>query len=350
MNRIVKMGVALVILGGVGVATVQLTDADPRSAIPAIQRNQAGPATAAVATLVDGESFDVRADGQITTIRLLNISTPVPATQDRPAQCLGPDASAFLATVIPVGTGVILTYDNDQFGRPAASASTADGKLVNAEIVGAGLAEVVATDDGTATPTLQAVRVSAQEAAAKRLGLHSPDVACTVPGQVKAVVDMAAKVPTVAPPGARGADLHNLASAATDGRVAADRLVWAFQENRQDLTWRVLDPSERAQLEQQATQARDKVAAAEIVLRGAANGAFNAESTQVAVQAEAARIAHQLAAIRKAEARRAAMAAKRAKAAADAAHARQDADRSKRDSNRRSGRDSRDNSRDRRSN
>jgi micrococcal nuclease len=317
MRRVVKFGIGLVAIAGVGLAVVKVTGADPTAI--ALPQSTPPPAQGVVAALSDGETFDIRSNDQLTRIRLLSIDTPAPATPDRPAQCLGPEATAYLASVIPVGTTLQLTYDKDRFGRTVAMASTPDGRLVNAEVVRAGFAEVIKTDEDG--PTQSPVEAASREASTSQRGLHSPDVGCTVPGQVKAVTDMVARVPTTAPAGARGADLNNSANAATDARAAADELLWAFDQKRQEMIWLVLEPAERAKLEQQTRDAHDRVAAAEVTLRTAASATFNSEATQGAVQAEAARVAKQLAAIRAAEARRAAEAARRAEAARQAAAA-----------------------------
>lgn len=329
MKRVIKAGIGLAVVAAVGAGVFQVTRADTSFAIPAIrdQPDRSSPVRAAVATLVDGETFEVRTGGQTTRIRLLGIATPAPAASDRPGQCLGPESSAFLASVIPVGSEVQLAYGEDQLGRSGAAASTADGRLVNTEIVRAGLAEGLSIGDGPAALSRASIEAAAQEATANQRGLHSPKLPCTVPGQVKAVLDLVARVPAAVPPGARGVDLNNLANAATDARVAADRMVWAFAENRRELTWRVLGSAELADLRGRITEARDRVTTSETALRVAANMALNAEATQGAAQAQAARIAHQLVVIRRAEARRIAAAARRAEAARQAEATRRHSDR-----------------------
>ncbi|HTK63791.1 MAG TPA: thermonuclease family protein [Pseudonocardia sp.] len=315
-NRVLKIGIGLVAVAGVGIAVAKTTGTTAAIALP-----QPPPEQAQVATLVDGDTFDVRFNDQITRVRLANVDTPAPAGPDKPVQCLGAEATAQLAQIIPAGTPLKLSYDKDRFGRTAAAATTTDGRLVNAEVVRTGLAQVVKSDADSAVPP--AVDAAAQEALTAKRGLHAADVPCTVAGQVKAVVDMVAKVPTSARPGASAIDLATSANSATDARMAAEELDSAFAQNRQELVWLVLDPNERAQLQQQVRAARDQAAADESTLRNAANVTVNQQATAAAAQAEAARIAKKLADIRKAEADRAAEAARRAaaarKAQADAA-------------------------------
>jgi micrococcal nuclease len=313
-NRVLKIGIGLVAVAGIGIAVAKTTGTTAAIALP-----QPPPEQAQVATLVDGDTFDVRFNDQITRVRLLNVDTPAPAGPDKPVQCLGAEATAQLAQIIPTGTPLKLSYDKDRFGRTAAAATTSDGRLVNAEVVRSGLAQVVRSD--SAVPA--AVDAAAQEAMAAKRGLHAANVPCTVAGQVKAVVDMVAKVPTGPRPGASAVDLATSANSATDARMAAEELDSAFAQNRQELVWLVLDPSERSQLQAQVQAARDQAAAEESALRNAANVTVNQQATAAAAQAEAARIAKKLADIRKAEADRAAEAARRAaaarKAQADAA-------------------------------
>lgn len=324
MRRAVPAAVGLVLVSAVGVAVVQTTGSGTPFVVPvlAAQVDRSSPVQASVATVLDGESFEVRTGEQSTRIRLLDIATPVPATPDRPGQCLGPEASAHLASVLPPGSEVQLAYGEDRLGRPVAAATAADGRLVNAEMVRAGFAEVAA-GDGERDPAVRAALESAaHQAVAEQRGLHSASVPCTVPGQVRAVLDRVAQVPATTPPGARGSELFALANQATDARVAADRLVWAFTQDRGELHWRVLTDAETADLSRRLTEARDRVSKSETTLRVAANLALNTEATDGSAQAEAIRVATQIAKARKAEARRIAAAARRVEAARQAEAAR----------------------------
>ncbi len=279
------------------------------------QTGRSSPPRATLAAVVDGETLDVRAGADTVRIRLLDVATPAAPAQDRPGQCLGREAAAFLAGLMPAGTELTLTYAEDRLGRTGATAATPDGTVVNRELVRAGFAEVIAPADGRSTADLE---TAAQEAVAARRGLHSPDLPCTVPGQVEAVLDQVARIPAAAPPGGRGGDLFTLANNATRTRVAAERLAWTFTQDRNELAWRVLGEARRAELTSRLADGRERAAAAETELRTAANLALNADATRGAAQAESARVARQLLVIRRAEARRAAAAARRAEAARQA--------------------------------
>ena len=298
MNKVAKVGIGVLVVAGIGVAVVTTTNGESPIALP-----QPPPAQAQVAALVDGDTFDVRFNDQVTRVRLGNVDAPATPQPGQPATCLGTEASAQLSSMIPAGTALTLTYDKDRFGRTVAQAVTSDGRLVNAEVVRSGLAQEIQADSGNPTPP--AIDAAARDALSNKRGMHSADIACTVPGQVKAVVDQVAKVPAAPPPGADVPTLATDANNATDARMAADELDSDFAQNRQDLAWLVLDPNERAQLETQVKTARDRAAADETALRNATNLTVNQDATQAATQREAARIAKALADIRKAEADRA---------------------------------------------
>jgi micrococcal nuclease len=301
----VKIGIGLLAIAGLGVAVLMKTGTSAIGILPP------PPSQAEVATLVDGDTFDVRFNDQVTRVRLGYIAAPAPGKPGQPPPCLAPEASALLGKVIPAGTQLKLTYDQDQLGRTVAV--TADGRLVNAEIVRAGLAEVV--NDDSANPVPPAIDAAAHEALSNKRGMHAADIACTVPGQVKALTDQVAKIPVTPPPGADVAALVAAANSATDARMAAEVLDSSFTENRPEPTWHVLDPAERSQLQAQVETTRDQAAAAETTLRNATNTSVNQDATQAATQKEADRIAKALASIRKAEAQRAAEATRREEAA-----------------------------------
>lgn len=331
-KRVVKIGIGLVVVGGIAAAVV----AAATGATPAIGLVAPPPAHAEVATIVDADTVDVRSNDQITRIRLGSIATPAPLAPGFPTACLQPEASAQLNSIIPAGTQLTLTYDTDRFGRTVAQAVTPDGRLVNAELVRAGLAQPVI--DGS-NPTLPpSIAAAAQDALTNKRGVHAPGIACTVPGQVKTLSDQVAKIPTAVPAGANLTTLVTAANTATETRMAAESLASDFGQNHQDTTWTALDPNEKAQLQSQVNAAVVQVSADESALRAATNVTVNQQATDTANQREQARIAKALAEIRKAEAERAAQAARREaearKAAADAAaqeQARLDAERKQSD-------------------
>jgi endonuclease YncB( thermonuclease family) len=135
--RVARIGIGLGVVVGVGVVLAKAPET------PAVILDQPLPSQAEVAALVDGDTFDVRANDQITRVRLGYVDAPAVARPGQPAACLAHEASAKLASVLPAGTQLTLSYGKDRFGRTTAEAVTADGVLVNAEMVRSGLAQVV---------------------------------------------------------------------------------------------------------------------------------------------------------------------------------------------------------------
>ena len=131
-----------------------------------------------VERVVDGDTVDVSVGGTITRIRLLNIDTPETVDPDQPVQCLGPEATEFLKSVLPAGTAVGLEYDEeriDQYDRTLAGVFTADGKLVNAEIARQGLAEaVIVGDNDRFYPPVEQARDEAMSAGRGLYDRHRP--------------------------------------------------------------------------------------------------------------------------------------------------------------------------------
>jgi endonuclease YncB( thermonuclease family) len=328
-KRGIKIGIGVVIVAGAAVAfAVATSHVSPTIGLP-----HPPAAHAEVAAVVDAETVDIRADNAVTRIRLGYIATPTPPAPGFPVACLQPQAEDQLRSIIPVGTQLSLTYSTDRFGRTIAEATTLDGRLVNAELVRAGVAEAVGDPSDPAVPP--AIRAAAQEALTNQRGVHAAGIACTVPGQVKALTDTIATIPTTPPAGASLQVLVGAANNATQARMAAENLASDFTQDHQDTTWAALDPNERAQLDSRVRTAVVQATSDERQLRAATNGLVNQQATDTANNREQARIAKALAEIRKAELERAVQAAHReaearkAQAAMREAQARRDAERSR---------------------
>lgn len=136
-----------------------------------------------VTHIVDGDTIDVTIDGQDRRVRLLNVDTPESVDPSMPPQCLGAEATEFLADLIPPGTTVSLEYDRehrDRYGRDLAGVYV-DDTLVNAEVAraGFGVAVLIEPNDRFYDDVL-----AAQEAAeADKIGLFDPAVGCTIAAQ-----------------------------------------------------------------------------------------------------------------------------------------------------------------------
>lgn len=107
-----------------------------------------------VAHVVDGDTIDVRIGGTEERIRLIGVDTPESVAPNRPVQCYGAEASAYLASLVPEGTAVRLERDavaRDQFGRLLAYVYRAeDDLLVNLALVEQGYADAVTYGDNEA--------------------------------------------------------------------------------------------------------------------------------------------------------------------------------------------------------
>jgi micrococcal nuclease len=105
---------------------------------------------ATVTDVVDGDTIDVEIGGRTERVRLIGIDTPETKRPDTPIECYGPEASAFTAAVLPVGTRVRIERDvvgRDDYGRVlgyvhrVGVASVDDvGVFVNMELVEQGFA------------------------------------------------------------------------------------------------------------------------------------------------------------------------------------------------------------------
>ncbi|MEM7095658.1 MAG: thermonuclease family protein [Actinomycetota bacterium] len=92
-------------------------------------------------SIIDGDTITVTVQSQTVTVRLLGIDTPEKRGGPRPAECFGAEATAFIAGLIPVGTAVDLSRDEetrDQYGRTLAWVHRHDGVLVNLAMVESG--------------------------------------------------------------------------------------------------------------------------------------------------------------------------------------------------------------------
>ena len=148
-----------------------------------------------VVRVVDGDTLVAVIAGEETTVRLLNIDTPETKHPDLPVQCLGPEATEFLAERLPAGTEIELEYDEerlDRYDRTLAGVYES-GSLVNAEIAAEGLGVPVYFEPNDRF--LPEVEDAAASAEAEGHGLFSADIECTVPAQVEQLGAAADQIP-----------------------------------------------------------------------------------------------------------------------------------------------------------
>ncbi|WP_426593585.1 thermonuclease family protein [Cellulomonas sp. McL0617] len=136
--------------------------------------------------VVDGDTIDVRYDGAKHRIRLLSIDAPESVDPAKPVECLGPEASAYLKVLLPVGTEVSLKQDKvkvDKYDRELAAVFV--GKVnTSSALARAGLAVPIAV--GKNKKFYAAAQRAQQQARDAHRGLYGNHVPCTVPAQVKA--------------------------------------------------------------------------------------------------------------------------------------------------------------------
>ncbi|MDQ4117919.1 MAG: thermonuclease family protein, partial [Actinomycetota bacterium] len=231
------------VVAGVGVATTSMSADD-----------------AVVTRIVDGDTFDATVAGRATTIRLLNIDTPETKDPDTGVQCLGPEATARLGQMIPVGSSVSLAYDDertDGYDRTLAGVYDDEGRLVNAELAreGLGTALVVGGNDRFYGDVLGAQN----EARAAARGLYSVDRACTLPAQVQAVTSAvtAAQQQAQQPP-TDPAGLDRAAATAAGLVRDVDVLRGAFTGPRRGLVWTALSTADERRLTDTLVSAGDQ--------------------------------------------------------------------------------------------
>lgn len=187
----------------------------------------AGPATATLTRVVDGDTIDVSYGGSEHRVRLLNVDTPETVDPDEPVECLGPEATDFLKDLLPTGSVVKLQYDQtkyDRYDRELAGVFL-DGRFVNAEIARAGLGVAVVYGDNDRF--YDDVLAAQQEAEHRQRGLHSTHIECTLPAQVAAFVEQADQV-AQGPKGTSLTELDShtaaLVAAAATGAVLQEAL------------------------------------------------------------------------------------------------------------------------------
>ena len=101
-----------------------------------------GPETASVSRVIDGDTIEVTLRGETPSVRLLLVDTPEVHGGE---ECYGPEASAYVSSLLAEGTEVRLerdVTDVDFFGRLLRYVYLADGRMLNELLVEGGYATV----------------------------------------------------------------------------------------------------------------------------------------------------------------------------------------------------------------
>lgn len=103
--------------------------------------------------VIDGDTVDLIIDGQEERARLIGIDTPETVSESTPVQCYGEEASQALKGLLPIGTEVRLTRDDearDRFGRLLVYIHRAEDDLfVNRWLVESGFADALFFEPNT---------------------------------------------------------------------------------------------------------------------------------------------------------------------------------------------------------
>ncbi|WP_159610428.1 thermonuclease family protein [Glutamicibacter sp. JC586] len=181
-----------------------------------------------VTRVIDGDTVDMQIAGNETRVRLLNIDTPETLDPNKPVECLGPEASDHLKSLLKPGDKVKLKYDlerEDRYGRTLAAVFK-DDEFINRSIAAAGLGVAVKFEPNT--KYYQEILDAQQAAQDDNAGLFSTNISCTIPARVTGTVDQLAQVPTDAADTAQeAASSAELAAAAVAAGVATGKALEA---------------------------------------------------------------------------------------------------------------------------
>ena len=125
---------------------------------------------ARVEKVVDGDTVEVSLSTGRERVRLLGIDTPETVHPTKPVECFGPEASARLAELAPVGSELRIERDvelRDRYGRLLAYLWTPDGTFINRSMVADGYATTLPINPNQAhRGTLAEAESSARRAGA----------------------------------------------------------------------------------------------------------------------------------------------------------------------------------------
>ncbi|WP_394552025.1 thermonuclease family protein [Agromyces sp. MMS24-JH15] len=293
---------------GAGVVVLMTAGSLSLSAVPTWAQE------AEVVSVVDGDTVDVRIDGQKTRVRILNMNAPEDNAVTGESECLGPEATAALETLLPTGSLVDLAYDevrHDRYGRLLAKVTTADGTSAGSAMISQGLA--VPAEYGDNVRYLGESNNALSQAEEAEAGIFSPAVECSPMAEIEALQTAAA--PVVAPTERQSsADL-----VATTGAVAAVIATIAATNAAADaIDWVTPDIHNRWLRDIAAISARMTTYQNDAATFTPIAVAREAEAARLAAEAAAAAAAAQAEAERVAEANRLAEEQRQAEAARQA--------------------------------
>lgn len=121
-------------------------------------QEEAAQTNATVVDVIDGDTVRLRLESGEEIVRLLGVDTPETVDPNRPAQCFGAEASAYLGALLPTGTHVYLARDQqtrDVFGRLLGYVFVgSENTLVNLELIRNGYADTLSIAPNTTYRTI----------------------------------------------------------------------------------------------------------------------------------------------------------------------------------------------------
>lgn len=164
----------------IALAAVGIVGAIAAAGVTAVVTHELSGDDAVVVRVVDGDTLDVEIDGATQRVRLLNVDAPENNKATGVTECLGAEATAELARLLPAGADVFLKYDDDRIDKydRVLAGVYIDDTLVNAEMVRTGLAGSMLV--GENDRFFEEVSAAEQEAFAAERGIYGTEVACTI--------------------------------------------------------------------------------------------------------------------------------------------------------------------------
>ncbi|MCC9194457.1 thermonuclease family protein [Arthrobacter sp. zg-Y916] len=261
--------------------------------------NAANADKARVVRIIDGDTLVVDFQNEDITVRLLNVDTPETKDPNKPVECLGPEATDFLADVLPAGSKVTLAFDverHDRYGRTLAAVYDSKDRLINAEVARQGFGiPVTYGKNSKFRPPVDAAYKQAEE---RQAGLFAEDIECTVPGTVAALED-AAQEAAAEDAGSSAASAATAAAAVLASQAVVRKTLGELEAGAKtgsSLIWKTVSEADRAAFLTRAKKATESVEKRHTELSGVQAERQAAEDEAKRLEAEAKAEAERVAA------------------------------------------------------
>lgn len=106
-----------------------------------------------IMSVVDGDTVDIDINGRTERVRLIGVNTPETQHPTKPIECFGPEASAYLTTLLPKGITMRIERDveaRDRYGRLLLYLYRAtDNLFINLDLVARGYGTPMSIEPNT---------------------------------------------------------------------------------------------------------------------------------------------------------------------------------------------------------